>query len=113
MTKDSSYRAEYYINRCTEEIPVKSYIDKLSEKHQRKIFSYINKLIEEQDCLRFPYAEHIKDKIWQLRPLPYRIFYFIFTNKRIILLHIFRKRSQKTPSGELNKALNNYKKFYK
>jgi len=105
------YKAEYCENKRTREIPVQEYIDALDQKYQKRIFSYINKLVEESGRLPFPLAEHIKDKIWQLRPEPYRLFYFIFTGKRIILLHIFRKKTNKTPRRELRKALNNYDDF--
>ena len=111
MSKKLRYRIEYYKNKRTNKVPVKNYIDRLSIKYQEKIFSYINKLIEKQGRLKFPYAEHIKNKIWQLRPGPYRIFYFIFTGRRIILLHVYRKKSNKTPSIAKDRALSNYKDF--
>lgn len=111
MLGKSQYAAEYYENKHTKEISVREYIDKLSQKHQKRIFSYVNKLVEESGRLKFPCAEHIKGKIWQLRPGPYRLFYFIFTGERIILLHIFRKKSEKTPPREIDRALNNYADF--
>ena len=111
MLRKSQYRAEYYENKHTKEAPVQEYIDELNENHQKKIFSFVNKLVEESGRLGWPHAEHIKDKIWQLRPGPHRLFYFIFTGERIILLHIFRKKSQKTPRREIDRALNNYIDF--
>jgi len=111
MLRKSQYSAEYYENKRVKETPVQEYIDKLNQEHQKRIFSYVNKLVEESGRLKFPYTEHIKDKIWQLRPGPYRLFYFIFAGERIILLHIFRKKSEKTPPREIGRALNNYADF--
>jgi len=111
MPKESTYRVEYYQDKHSKKALVQEYIDALNIGYQKKIFSYINKLIEEHGCLKFPYAEHIENKIWQLRPDVYRVFYFIFTGKRIILLHIYRKKSNRTPRIETNRALDNYKNF--
>ena len=52
-------------------------------------------------------AEHLDDGIWELRPGNNRIFFFFFNEDgSYILLHQFRKKSQKTPSKELKRAKN-------
>lgn len=49
-------------------------------------------------------AKHIEDDIWELRPGNNRIFYFFCDNNSFVLLHSFRKKTQKTPRREINKA---------
>ena len=50
-------------------------------------------------------VEHLSEGIWELRPGNNRIFFFFFTEEgHYVLLHQFRKKTQKTPVGELRKA---------
>ena len=52
-------------------------------------------------------AEHLGDGIWELRPGNNRVFFFFFDDDgSFILLHQFRKKSQKTPPNELKRAKN-------
>ncbi len=56
-----------------------------------------------------PYARHLKGKLWELRissgRLTYRVLYFARAGRRFVLLHIFRKKTQKTPRREIDTAL--------
>jgi len=56
-----------------------------------------------------PYARHLKGKLWELRissgRLGYRVLYFARACRRFVLLHIFRKKTQKTPRREIDTAL--------
>ena len=50
-------------------------------------------------------AEHIEKGIWELRPGNNRIFFFFCDEDgNYVLLHQFRKRTQKTPQREIRKA---------
>ena len=49
-------------------------------------------------------AKHLEDDIWELRPGNNRVFYFYYKNDTCVLLHHFRKKSQKTPRREIEKA---------
>ena len=49
-------------------------------------------------------VKHIEDEIWELRPGNNRIFFFAFVNNTYVLLHHYRKKSQKTPRREIDKA---------
>lgn len=49
-------------------------------------------------------TKHIDENIWELRPGNNRIFYFYCHEHSFVLLHCFRKKSQKTPRREINKA---------
>ena len=58
-------------------------------------------------------TKHIEGKIWELRPGSNRILYFYFENETYVLLHMFRKETQKTPQSEIDKAnkeMNDYQK---
>ena len=49
------------------------------------------------------------DKIYELRPKNYRVFFFFFYNDTIYLLNGFEKKTNKTPKNELDIA-RKYKK---
>lgn len=50
-------------------------------------------------------TKHIKEDIWELRPGNNRVLYFFFENNTYVLLHMFRKKTQKTPTKEIQKAI--------
>lgn len=64
-----------------------------------------------------PYTKHIDGKIWELRvdfdKNFHRIFYFIFTENKVVFLHGFNKKSNKTPAKEIDQSKNNYDDFIK
>ena len=49
-------------------------------------------------------TKHLEEDIWELRPGNNRVFYFYFQENTFVLLHQFRKKSQKTPKREIEKA---------
>jgi phage-related protein len=63
--------------------------------------------------MREPHVKHIEDKIWELRAKAAegiaRAFYITITGRRIIILHAFVKKSDKTPRGALETARNRMK----
>ena len=49
-------------------------------------------------------TKHIEDDIWELRPGNNRILYFYFKDNTFVLLHMFKKQTQKTPRSEIDQA---------
>ena len=50
------------------------------------------------------YVEHIRGKLWQLRPGSNRLLFFRWKRNTFVLLHQFRKKTGKTPICEIEKA---------
>jgi len=46
----------------------------------------------------------LEDDIWELRPGNNRVLYFYQKNNTFMLLHQFRKKTQKTPRREIFRA---------
>ncbi|MHB8063000.1 MAG: type II toxin-antitoxin system RelE/ParE family toxin [Ruminiclostridium sp.] len=87
----------------------RGFLDSLSIKMRTKALSEINLLKEFGTQLREPYSKLLKDGIFELR-IKFagditRIFYFFYVGNKIILTNGFLKKSQKTPPGEIEKAL--------
>lgn len=49
-------------------------------------------------------TKHIDEDIWELRPGNNRVLYFYHKDDTFVLLHHFRKKTQKTPRREIDKA---------
>ena len=108
----TEYKVKFYEDPKTEKSPVLEYIESLSEKEQAKVFKYIEFLRINKGYLEEPYSRHIKEKVRELRVdfarKRYRIFYFVFVKRTIILLHAFLKKTAKTSISETKRAEENY-----
>lgn len=102
------FRVEFY-EKWDGSQPVKEFLDSLDQRTSIKLMIYI-KLLMEKGFLPFPYSRNIEG-VKKLRELRveyasniYRIFYFMHTGRRIILLHAFQKKTTKTPKNEIKIA---------
>ncbi len=87
---------------------VVEFLDSLPRKHKAKAIWEIDLLAEYGTMLKEPYTKHIEGLLWELR-IQYsgdisRVFYFIPTQSKIILLHGFIKKTKKTPHKEIKIA---------
>jgi phage-related protein len=65
--------------------------------------------LEQRNVLaREPLVRHLEGQLWELRLESrtniYRVVYFFYTGRRIVLLHGFQKKTQKTPRREIDMA---------
>ena len=98
--------------------PVGEYIHELKESHGKdarlnfnKIIALIDKLEEYGVSIGEPYTKKLTDEIWELRPLRNRILYDGYRDDTFILLHAFVKKTQKTPSKEIDTAKRRLKDY--
>jgi phage-related protein len=58
--------------------------------------------------MREPHVKHLEGKLWELRAKAQdgiaRGIYVTASGRRVIILHVFEKKSQKTPAGALAMA---------
>ncbi len=85
--------------------------DKDSRIKANKIISYIDMLSEKGVKLGKKYVKHLRNDIWELRPLRNRILFEYISNNIFILLSIFIKKTQKAPEREIEKAEQILKEF--
>jgi len=90
------------------------FIEKLNEKAAtskneriilKQIRFYINVLENLGTRAGEPFVKHIQDVLWELRPGENRILFFMWYENKIVLLHHFTKKTNKTPKREIEKAL--------
>ena len=106
------YTVEFYETRdgqCPvweflENLRIKSASNKDARIQHKQASLYIELLQQNGTRLNDNITKHLEDGIWELRPGNNRVFYFFYENNTFVLLHQFRKKSQKTPKREIVKA---------
>ncbi len=106
------YTVEFYENvkgesdvwDFLEELRIKAETNKDARIQYKQISFYIQLLQDNGTRLPDNITKHIDDGIWELRPGSNRVLYFFFKNNTFVLLHHFRKKTQKTPRPEIEKA---------
>ena len=106
------YTVEFYETRdgqCPvweflEDLRIKSASNKDARIQHKQASLYIELLQQNGTRLNDNITKHLEDGIWELRPGNNRVFYFFYENNTFVLLHHFRKKSQKTPKREIEKA---------
>ena len=103
--ESKEWQVEFYTNsqnRC----PVLEYLNSLPEKEQAKARNDLKLLREFGVLLTLPHARSLRGHkpLWELRPYPNRLIYFLHTGRRFVVLHAFRKTKQKTPRNEIKVA---------
>ena len=106
------YNVEFYetqdgksqIWEFLEDLRIKAATSKDARIQHKQASLYIELLQQNGTRLNENITKHLEDGIWELRPGNNRVFYFFFQDDVFVLLHQFRKKSQKTPKREIEKA---------
>jgi phage-related protein len=93
------------------ELRNKAQSDKNARIQYQKILTHIRALETYGTRVGEPQVKHIGGSLWELRPLSHRIFFFYWRDNKYILLHHAVKKTQKTPSREIEQATRNLKDF--
>lgn len=87
-----------------EALRIKASTNKDARIQYKQLVLYIQLLQDNGTHLPENVTKHLGDGIWELRPGNHRVFYFYFENDIFVLLHQFRKKSQKTSRREIDRA---------
>lgn len=78
---------------------------------QRAKFVWIAELIQSHglENVREPYVKHLEQGLWEIRMKGRdgisRAIYVVAQPKRVVVVRVFKKKTQKTPRREINLAL--------
>ncbi len=101
------YNIVYY-STVRGDIPVREFLDELPLKIRSKAQALITLLSEEGPNLPRPYADIVQGKIRELRIRfgsdNIRVLYCFVIKNYIVLLHAFRKKTDRIPQHELELA---------
>ena len=91
------------------------FIDGLTEKEVQKI-DYLLTLLRTQDRLPIKFIKVIRENVYELRieynSNIYRVFFICDEDKIVVLFNGFQKKTQKTPSNEIEKAIRIKNEYY-
>ena len=87
-----------------DELQRKAATSKDARIQHKQIVLYIQLLEDHGTRLGENITKHLTEDIWELRPGNNRVLYFYHRENTYVLLHQFRKKSQKTPRREIEKA---------
>jgi phage-related protein len=87
---------------------VEDFLDSLDTKTRARFGWSLEQLRLRNVRAREPLARHLEGDLWELREESrtniYRVIYFFFTGRRIVLLHGFQKKTQRTQRNEIDAA---------
>jgi len=113
------FKVKFYRNQ-EEKSEIVEYLDELKEKgktskneraNRDKILAYIGALEQYGTRIGQPVVKHIDGSLWELRPLANRMFFFYWKDNEFVLLHLFIKKTRKTPPREIERARAKMKDF--
>jgi len=88
--------------------PVGEFLGRLDPKTQARFIRSIELLVLRNVQASEPLVRHLEGKIWELRQesqtSTYRLLYFFASGRRVVFLHGFQKKTQKTPRREIEVA---------
>ncbi|MBQ4406450.1 MAG: type II toxin-antitoxin system RelE/ParE family toxin [Bacteroidales bacterium] len=91
------------------------FMKKLSDEEQKKIKRSLL-LFETEDKIPYHYIKYIKDGLYEFRVThkntEFRIFFIYDGEQIVVLFNSFKKKTQKTPQNEIDKALTLKKEYY-
>lgn len=102
-----AYVVEYYEMEDGTK-PAEEFILSQNNKMQAKIFSMLDLLENKGPELREPFSRSLGDGIFEVRAKQgsdiTRVLYFFVVGRKVILTNGFVKKTQKTPSREIDRA---------
>lgn len=101
------FNVEFYEDRNGKR-PAEIFLDSLDMKMRAKLVMIMKVLQEKGNELREPYSKHLTDGIFEIRGKVgsniSRVLYFFYCNGKIIVTNGFIKKTQKTPTEEIERA---------
>ena len=104
-TQSPEWTIEFYTD-ARGRSAVGEFIDGLPIRDRAKVRNALRLLREFGVLLQLPHARHISGRrgLGELRAGVIRLFYFAHTGRRFVVLHGFRKKTRRTPRGEIAAA---------
>ena len=92
---------------------VKKYIKELSSSGEMaQIYQYFERQQELSYRIKEPVSKRLQHNLNEIRPGPHR-FLFFYHEHQMVVIHVFRKKSRRTPEGEIEAAMRKMELYLK
>ncbi len=112
---DADWTIVFYVEEGGSE-PVRAFLASLDQRTQARFDWSIEQLRLRNTQAREPLVKHLEGKIWELRRASdtniYRMLYSFLPGSRLLFLHGFQKKTQKTPRREIDLAAARLARFF-
>jgi phage-related protein len=107
MPDDDAWTIEFYIDERGES-PVEEFLLGLDVRTRARLVWAFEQVRIRNLNAREPLVKHLDRELWEVRQSSrgniYRVIYLFFRGRRIVLLHGFQKKTQRTPPREIELA---------
>jgi phage-related protein len=107
MADEQEWAIEFYLDEAGES-PVRAFLATLDRKTSARFDWSMEQLRILNIHAHEPLVKQVEGKLWELRRASngniYRLLYFFFTGRKIVIVHGFQKKTQKTPRREIETA---------
>lgn len=114
MAAEDEWSIVFYID-ASGTSPVEAFLTRLDQRTQVRFAWSIEQLRLRNIQAREPLVRHLDGKLWELRRESdtniYRLLYVFLSGRRILFLHGFQKKTQRTPRREIEMALHRLQDF--
>lgn len=93
-----------YFKQASGKEPVKEYIDKLPNILSAQVLTVLKDIQENGIVKALVTCRQIEGKLWEIKLDAQRIFYVLIDGPTMVLLHAYKKQSQKAPKKEISVA---------
>jgi phage-related protein len=111
---DQGWSVGFYVEDSGRD-PVGDFLRGLEDRTQARFLRAIEQLQIRNVQAREPLVRHLEGKLWELRVESqtniYRLLYFFFVGRRIVFVHGFQKKTQRTPRAEIELASRRMARF--
>lgn len=116
MTSHDEWQIVFYLDEAGQN-PIGDFLEQLDQKTRTRFAWSIEQLRLRNVQAKAPLVKPIEGKLWELQEESktniYRVFYFFFTGRQIVLVHGFQKKTEKTPKHEIELAKKRMESFIK
>lgn len=107
---------EFY-RKANGRCPTAEFLDNLSNEEKVFIKRSLQRLEEYGKELERPHVAPLRDHIWELRKETHqgniRLLYFFFDGNKFIITHGFKKKTNKVPDNEIDRAIEYREEYLK
>ena len=103
MAGQVSWTVEFYQDERGNK-PVEAFLNGLPVQERAQCQRMMARLREYGLALGPPDVKPIEGRLWELWPGPNRIFYFVYTGRRFVLLHGYRKKPKSSAARDRDSA---------